>query len=102
MKYTPNGTDNFNAWYKEFHLLFEDNHGSQEEVMEVAKSCYDKAGEVKSTLVGTLAGELLWCMDNLKPVKGSGMTLKGGVVRSWKNRIKDALETIPGVTVTIG
>jgi hypothetical protein len=44
MRFVPN-TDNqhFNDWYREFHLLFEDSHGDEQEVMELAKACYDKA-----------------------------------------------------------
>lgn len=46
MKYTPKSEDeNFNEWYKEFHLLFEDSHADEEECMEIAMACYDRARE---------------------------------------------------------
>jgi hypothetical protein len=46
MKFTPDTNDtHFNEWYKEFHLLFEDSHGDEQETMEIARSCYYGARE---------------------------------------------------------
>jgi hypothetical protein len=44
MKYTPKSEDeNFNDWYREFHLIFEDSYANEEECMEIALACYDRA-----------------------------------------------------------
>lgn len=46
MRFEPQ-TDNqhFNDWYREFHLLFEDNHGDEQETMQIARACYYGARE---------------------------------------------------------
>jgi hypothetical protein len=44
-----NATPHFKEWYKEFHLLFEDSFGSDEEQMEIAVSCYDGARDNLTT-----------------------------------------------------
>jgi hypothetical protein len=46
MKFTPDTNDtHFNEWYKEFHLLFEDSHGDEQETMEIVLACYYGARE---------------------------------------------------------
>lgn len=73
MKYEPTSQDeHFNKWYREFHLLFEDSHGNRDDVMEIAKACYDGARDsVEPTVVPLITSN--YQFDDLMGAMAEGL-----------------------------